>query len=695
MEEDKIKLAKSVPWKKPQDEFSCPQKCKLRKELIGNLNISPGTLILVNQKIVCKFFYLEDNYSYSQCFLDDSVTIRPSNSDVNELQELEVIKENVEFEVMEVNLVIESDFKFVKSREGFADIARTLLKNYVFSENCEISYENKLGIRKIIANKTIPDGFGSSKLDGSSQIIVNDIVLEEHSNRIVRELGALADAYKELQTMIQLNQNYKENPTNFQTRPACQALLIGPSGTGKSSIVRHLAHKNSCNIIEIQPDVFKPYPGETEAELEKIFQNAKVFSKLSNKLLIILFENIEIFCPKFDPKIKEFSHGMRICSQIGALLDDISRTSQGIVVLATTSKIETLSVTVRHVNRLEHEILFEMPDQNGRMEILGILLRDLIQGTEIPAISTFIADRTPGFVGADLEVLCQTAIRKTLAGKLEIDRLDYKKLENIFEDSLKLVFPSVLRESMGMVTRSTMKLEAIAGMEELKTTLRTSVLGPLRNPEIFRRFGLQPPKGILFYGPSGCAKTTIAKCLAGETQMTLISVSSAEIYSPYVGEAEKFIIRLFNKARMSAPAILFFDEIDAIVGNRTMAGGGGASDVNTRILSTLLTEIDGFGASFGGKSEKTVLVIGATNRPDCIDDALMRPGRFDKLVYIPAPDYASRLNILEFIARKMPIHEEVDFKELAQRTQNFSGADLFNLCNEVSLKMFCKFLYFN
>lgn len=243
---------------------------------------------------------------------------------------------------------------------------------------------------------------------------------------------------------------------------------------------------------------------------------------------------------------------------------------------------------------------------------------------------------------------------------------------------MKSILPSVLRDNVGSVTRSSLKLNSIGGMNELKKSLLTCILGPLRNPEVFDRFGIQSPKGILLYGPSGCAKTTITKCLAGETQMTLISVSSAEIYSPYVGEAEKFIVKLFNQARMSAPAILFFDEIDTIVGNRSK---GGSTNVNTRILSTLLTEIDGFGGSQG--NQKAILVIGATNRPDLIDDALMRPGRFDKLIHVPAPDYQSRICILKHIAERMPILDDVKLQDVAVKTNNFSGADLVNLCNEV------------
>lgn len=287
-----------------------------------------------------------------------------------------------------------------------------------------------------------------------------------------------------------------------------------------------------------------------------------------------------------------------------------------------------------------------------------------------------VAQSTPGFVGADLEVLCQFVSRHLITENLEFND---SNLLRAFELGLRSITPSVMRENLGLVTRSPMKLDAIGGMESLKKTLITSVLGPLRHPETFQRLGLRSPRGILLYGPSGCAKTTIVKCLAGETKMTLISVSSAEIYSPYVGEAEKFIVKLFNQARMNAPAILFFDEIDTIVGNRSVTGG--SNDAHMRILSTLLTEIDGFGTG----DKKTVLIIGATNKPNMIDDALLRPGRFDKLIHVPAPDRESRVSILKFIARSMPLANDVDIASLADETKNFSGADLVNLCNEAAM----------
>lgn len=283
---------------------------------------------------------------------------------------------------------------------------------------------------------------------------------------------------------------------------------------------------------------------------------------LPTNLSILLIENIEIFCPKFDSKIKENSHSLRIASQIFSLLDDISTNHKGIMVIGSTSKLELLNASLRRSSRMSIEILLDMPNESQRYEIVKNISPTRLKRKLSDELCKFIAESTPGYVGADLEILCQFVARHNH----EID------LRNLFEHALRNVNPSVMRDNLGIVTRSTMKLDDIGGLDELKRTLRTSILGPLRHPERFHRLGLRSPSGILLYGPSGCAKTTIVKCLAGESRMTLITVSSAEIYSPYVGEAEKFIVRLFNQARLSAPTILFFDEIDTIVGSRSKFG---------------------------------------------------------------------------------------------------------------------------
>lgn len=255
--------------------------------------------------------------------------------------------------------------------------------------------------------------------------------------------------------------------------------------------------------------------------------------------------------------------------------------------------------------------------------------------------------------------------------------------------------PSSIHSSEVSIYKTTETFSTIGGMTDLKQTLQTSVLRGLDHSETFRKFNLNIPKGILLYGPPGCAKTTFAKCLATEANMTFIATSGAEVYSPYVGCAEKFISKIFDAARKNSPCLIFLDEIDTLIGKRS-TGSSSTSDVQTRILSTLLTEMDGIGLKMRSAnllaSENKILVVAATNRPDMIDDALMRPGRFDRLIHVPPPDFESRLGILRIYSKKMPFAEDVDLEVLANLTESFSGSDICNLCNEVAMFAFMRSL---
>lgn len=670
-----MKLDRLLTIYKQLDSLSSPQKCKVQQNKLEY----PATSVVVltcdeNRRFLCKLYYLSENYDDKNvAFVDDSVEIGTyGNLDeikaVNEIQlvDEEIVKFDnvlldVELEIEELNLDI------IKCTESLGKVINTVLKHYVFTSNCSISC-HRFGISKIhvkLTDKEQKIGSISDKVN----IKVSQIYLKSHSNIHYKSLGGLSDAEKSLEDLIDLNLDYSRNVKKFTFKPGNQALIVGPVGSGKTSLIHNAAKKFSCITFEISGDIFKPFPGETEETVLGIFNKIKFISKLVGKgqLIIVIIENVEVFCPRFNPKMKENSHTSRISSLMFSMLDEISESKLPLMVIGTTSKLETMDDAVRRATRLGNcEIVIEMPNEIQRKEIIT-RVNEQLQMEISPQLLEFVAQSTPGFVGADLENLCVVASR---------DNCD---LQTSLKNALKSVIPTVMRENLGLLTRSSLTLDDIGGMNELKNVLRTSVLGPLRHPEKFHKLGLHSPSGILLYGPSGCAKTTIVKCLAGESKMTLISVSSAEIYSPYVGEAEKFLVKLFNQARMNAPTILFFDEIDTIVGNRSISGG--TNDSHMRILSTLLTEIDGFGTG----DKKTVLVIGATNKPQMIDDALLRPGRFDKMIHVPAPDLASRKSILSHLLRKAPVTDDVDVEVLSERTENFSGADLENLCNEAAM----------
>jgi SpoVK/Ycf46/Vps4 family AAA+-type ATPase len=678
----KVKLKHPLLVQKPKDKLSCPQKCKIPQ----NIDFPAASLVIVkseNRKFLNRLYYLSEVYDDKAiAFVDDSVEIHPSSSreEISWIQEIElVVDSSAEFNEIKVQLhlnVTDLNLDVIKQAQDLVKLTASIVKHYKFSRDCEISC-NRNGISRIYVMETDSNGYGTRTDD--AKITIDKIFVDTQSSMGRNELGGLENAQQSLESLINTNISFMKNSELFSFKPASQALLIGPVGTGKTSLVHHVVNKLSCIMFEVSGDVFQPFPGETEQALERIFNRIKAISNIigRNQVIVVLLENLEIFCPKLNAKVKENSHSLRVSSLIFSLLDQISESNYPMVVIGTTSKLESLDDSVRRSSRMGGcEIILDMPNESQRLEIIQILCNHLKSDGIPENLIKNVAQSTPGFVGADLEVLCQFISRHLLSENLEFSN---SNLHHAFELGLKTISPSVMRENLGLVTRSSMKLNSIGGMDELKKSLITSVLGPLRHPEQFHRLGLRSPSGILLYGPSGCAKTTIVKCLAGESKMTLISVSSAEIYSPYVGEAEKFIVKLFNQARMNAPTILFFDEIDTIVGNRSVSGGG--SDAHMRILSTLLTEIDGF----SGNEKKTVLIVGATNKPQMIDDALMRPGRFDKLIHVPAPDYESRISILRFVEQSMPISDDVDIESLAERTKNFSGADLVNLCNEAAM----------
>lgn len=670
---------------KPIKSLSCPQKCKIPQ----NIDLPASSLIVVkseSRKFLCNLYYLSDEHDdKKRAYVDDSVEINPSrhpshNDEIQWIHSIEhVAGPPKEFKEIDIELHLNVDdlnLDVVKEPQDLTRLTTSILKHYNFCAGCEIRC-NRNGISRIFVSSTDEVGYGMISMD--TRVNVTNIAVDSLSPLGRCPLGGLEDAEESLKNLIQTNIDFLEAPHEFRSKPDSQALLIGPVGTGKTSLVHRVANELNCILFELSGDVFQPLPGETEQKLEEIFSSIKTISRIvaRNQIILILFENLEIFCPKLNPKMTDNSHSSRVSSFIIASLDEFAVCKVPTVVVGTTSQLEALDPAVRRSRRMGNcEMTLDMPNEAQRLEIIGILCSKIPHGDVSNELQHSIAQSTPGFVGADLEILCQFASRHIANENLEFSESNFIKA---FELGLKSVIPSVMRDNLGFVTRSNLKLDAIGGMEKLKKSLVTSVLGPLRHPEKFRRLGLRSPSGILLYGPSGCAKTTIVKCLAGESKMTLISVSSADIYSAYVGEAEKFIVKLFNQARMNAPTILFLDEIDTIVGNRSAAGGG--SDTHMRILSTLLTEIDGF----GGGEKKTVLIMGATNKPHMIDDALMRPGRFDKLIHVPAPDCDSRVSILKFSAQQLPLADDVSITSLAQRTENFSGADLVNLCNEAAM----------
>ena len=412
--------------------------------------------------------------------------------------------------------------------------------------------------------------------------------------------------------------------------------------------------------------------GESEQKLRQAFEECE-----KNSPAILFIDEIDAIAPRRDKAQGEVEK--RIVSQLLTLLDGISPKSQ-VVVMAATNRPNAIEPALRRFGRFDLEINIPVPDFHGRLDILRIKTKDMALDKEVDL--EMCAGDTQGYCGADLAQLAFEAamlcVRERLPEMdLEAERLPKKLLEELtitpahLRKALTLTNPSSLRETAIEVPN--VKWEDIGGLEDVKRELRETVQYPVQYADKFELFGMNAAKGVLFYGPPGCGKTLLAKAIANECQANFISVKGPELLTQWFGESEANVRDLFDKARQASPCVIFFDEMDSIAKARG-SGGGGASEAGDRVINQILTEIDGVGA------RKSVFVIGATNRPDILDPAVMRPGRLDQLIYIPLPDYESRLSIFRANLRKSPLSDDVDFDHLANITDGFSGADITEVC---------------
>ncbi|MCD6246991.1 MAG: AAA family ATPase, partial [Candidatus Diapherotrites archaeon] len=417
------------------------------------------------------------------------------------------------------------------------------------------------------------------------------------------------------------------------------------------------------------------FVGEAEERLRQVFKEAE-----ENAPSIIFIDEIDAIAPKRDEVVGEVER--RVVAQLLALMDGLEARGN-VIVMAATNRVNSLDEALRRPGRFDREIEFGIPDRIERKEILQIHTRGMPLSKDVDL--DYLASITHGFVGADLEALAKEAAMKALRRylpeiDLEQDEIPPDVLEKLevrkqdFLRALKDVQPSALREVAVQIPK--VKWSDVGGLEKVKEELKQAVEWPLKYPDLFNEMGIKPPKGILLYGPPGCGKTLLAKAVANESEANFISIKGPELLSMFVGESEKAIRKIFRKARQVSPSIVFFDEIDAIASKRGLAFDSG---VGNRVLNQLLTELDGL------EVLKNVVFIGATNRPDLIDKALLRPGRIDKIVEIPAPDSKTREAILRIHTERVPLAKDVSLKKLAELTEGFSGADLEGLVREAVL----------
>lgn len=458
--------------------------------------------------------------------------------------------------------------------------------------------------------------------------------------------------------------------------PPRGVLMYGPPGTGKTQIARAIAAETGAFFFTLNgPDVMSKLAGESESNLRKAFEEAE-----KNAPSIIFIDEIDSIAPKRDKAGGEVEK--RIVSQLLTLMDGIKPTSN-VIVIAATNRPNIIEPALRRFGRFDREIDIGIPDDDGRLEILQIKTKNMRMAPDVDLES--IGKDTHGYVGADLGQLCMEAAFEAIRDKIHLIDVDADTIapeilntiviENKhFRHALSVTNPSALRENVVEVPDITW--DDVGGLEDVKRELYETIQYPVQHADKFEKFGMSPSKGVLFYGPPGCGKTLLAKAIANECGANFISIKGPELLTMWFGESEANVRDLFDKARAAAPCILFFDEIDSIAKQR--GGGGGGGDAGDRVINQILTEIDGVGA------KKSVFIIGATNRPDILDNAVTRPGRLDQLVYIPLPDYGSRLSIFNANLRKSPVEPGVDLEQMARSTEGFSGADIMEICQRAA-----------
>lgn len=501
---------------------------------------------------------------------------------------------------------------------------------------------------------------------------------QERSKVTYSMIGGLSAQLAAIRETIELPLKHPEIFRKYGIPPPRGVLLYGPPGTGKTMIGRAVANEVGAHMTVINgPEIMSKFYGETEARLRQIFAEAS-----QKQPAIIFIDELDALCPKREGAQNEVEK--RVVASLLTLMDGIGSEGHSgqLLVLGATNRPHALDPALRRPGRFDKELEVGVPGAEGRMDILQKQLRSVpceISTEELQEL----ADAAHGYVGADLAAVCKEAglhaLRRVLGSAPSLSDPEVMDRVKVTTSDLRLAMTQVKPSAMREVAIDVPKVRwsDVGGMEDVKLKLKQAVEWPLKHPEAFARLGIAPPKGVLLYGPPGCSKTMIAKALANESQLNFLAIKGPELLSKYVGESERAVREVFRKARTVAPSIVFFDEIDALAVER--GSSSRSSGVGDRVLAQLLTEMDGI------EQLKDVTVLAATNRPDMIDKALMRPGRLDRIVYVPLPDSATRREIFSLQFRGMPVHASVHLDDLVTRTERYSGAEITAVCREAAL----------
>merc|ERR1711998_689006 len=491
------------------------------------------------------------------------------------------------------------------------------------------------------------------------------------------DIGGCRKALALIREMVELPLRHPMLFKNLGIKPPRGVLMYGPPGTGKTLIGRAVANETGANFYIINgPEIMSKMAGESESNLRKMFAQAE-----ENSPAIIFIDEIDSIAPNREKSQGEVEK--RVVSQMLTLMYGVKGRGQ-VVCIGATNRPNSLDPALRRFGRFDREIDIGVPDEVGRMEIMRIHTKNMKLSDDVDL--AMVAKDTHGFVGSDLAALCSEAALQCIREKMDIididdDTIDAEVLDALavtnehFKFAMGHTNPSSLRETVVEIPNITW--DDIGGLEDTKKDLQEMILYPIEHPDKFQKFGMSPSKGVLFYGPPGCGKTLLAKAVANECSANFLSVKGPELLTMWFGESEGNVREVFDKARAAAPCVLFFDELDS-VGQARGSGMGDAGGAGDRVLNQLLTEMDGAGA------KKNLFFIGATNRPEILDEALIRPGRLDQLIYIPLPDKVARVGIIKAVLRKSPVAPNVNLDFLADKCEGFSGADMTELCQRAT-----------
>jgi transitional endoplasmic reticulum ATPase len=566
----------------------------------------------------------------------------------------------------------------IRFSAGYTNFIKTTLLNRPFVQGDMLYISTLKQAIPILVIDTQPSGI--IQVANDTQIVVKRKPAEGLEAKVgvsYEDIGGLNEVIRQVREMIELPLRHPELFKQLGIEPPKGVLLHGPPGCGKTLLAKAVANESDAYFTSISgPEIHSKFYGESETRLREVFQLAE-----QNAPSIIFIDELDAIAPKREEVYGEVEK--RVVAQLLALMDGVKERGQ-LIVIGATNRVNALDPALRRPGRFDREIVIGMPNRDGRLEIFQIHTRSMPLSEDVDI--KVLANITHGFSGADIAALCREAAMKALRRFLpqidiEQEVIPTEVLKSLrvtqadFESALRKVEPSALREVIIEIPDTCWS--DIGGLENAKQELRETVEWPFKYPEAFEQLGIRRIKGVLLYGPPGCGKTLLAKAVANESEANFISVKGPELYSKWVGESEKGVREVFRKAKQASPTIIFFDEIDALAPRRDISYGD--AHITERVLSQLLTELDGL------ETLHDVIVIAATNRPDNLDPALLRPGRLDRLILVPTPDEEGRLEILKIHTQKMPLAPDVNLKQLATQIEGYSGSAIEALCREAGM----------